>query len=314
MRLRNNLGEVEITFIGKSGEIDKKLMNRFIQFSYDFSKPNKSVFDKIGLIYKYFDIFIGYFKHIIIYKKTSTSSGLFSQLFTYLSDYYVPRNAKETPQKVKVKIGNLEMMFKYNVDLFPYAVRSISDNQYNLTEKTIKGKIFVDAGANMGLVSIFAAKLGAEKVYAFEPVSHTYNILLENIKLNKMEDKVIPIKKALGNENKITEIFYDLNNLRESTILPSLANGDMKKERIVVVKLDDVIKGRVDFIKIDVEGFEANVLRGAKNIIRKWKPILAFSAYHKKEDIEELPKIVKSIRPDYKIELHEQFEKDFYCT
>jgi hypothetical protein len=64
---------------------------------------------------------------------------------------------------------------------------------------------------------------------------------------------------------------------------------------------------------MDVEGYEENVLLGARETIRKWKPVLSFSAYHKPTDKTRLPEVVKSIRSDYDIRLNKHFEEDFYC-
>lgn len=55
----------------------------------------------------------------------------------------------------------------------------------------------------------------------------------------------------------------------------------------------------IDFIKLDVEGAELDVLKGAAQSIKKWKPKLALSAYHKIEDPWELLRFVRSLRPDY---------------
>ena len=56
----------------------------------------------------------------------------------------------------------------------------------------------------------------------------------------------------------------------------------------------------VDFIKLDVEGAELDVLKGAANSIKKFKPILAVSAYHKHEDLWTLMPYIKSLNPNYK--------------
>jgi hypothetical protein len=64
---------------------------------------------------------------------------------------------------------------------------------------------------------------------------------------------------------------------------------------------------------MDVEGYEENVLLGATNIIRKYKPVLSFSAYHKPTDKVRLPQLVKNIRADYRIKLNSFYEEDFYC-
>lgn len=93
------------------------------------------------------------------------------------------------------KISFRECEFKFHgFGLLPlFFTTIIRHNQYNLSKKNVKNKIVIDAGANAGFFSIYAAKLGAKKVYAFEPVTETYEILKRNISLNKLENVIIPI-------------------------------------------------------------------------------------------------------------------------
>lgn len=74
-----------------------------------------------------------------------------------------------------------------------------------------------------------------------------------------------------------------------------------------IVTLDSYVAehklSRVDFIKLDVEGAELDVLRGATNSIATWKPKLAISAYHKLDDLWVLTKFIKSVRADYEFAL-----------
>ena len=79
-------------------------------------------------------------------------------------------------------------------------------NKYDVSEKNIRDKIVVDAGANIGLFSLYCALFGAKKVHAFEPVGETYNLLKKNIELNNMSDVVTPINKALGESVGQSEI------------------------------------------------------------------------------------------------------------
>lgn len=70
---------------------------------------------------------------------------------------------------------------------------------------------------------------------------------------------------------------------------------------------------------MDVEGYEEKVLLGARKTIKKYKPVLSFSAYHKPDDRQRLPRVIKSIRPDYKCVLCPEVEgstireETFYC-
>jgi len=227
------------------------------------------------------------------------------------------------PNNLKVEIGRSTLSFNETPVLFCVLFLLIKDiilhDQYNLQESSIKNKIVVDAGANVGLFSIYAAVLGAKKVYAFEPVKETYDILVENIKRNELENRIIPINKGLGDVEERKMISYTCGGDEGAYIIPRSESGVNKPkiQEIKVITLDDFVKEnnieRIDFIKMDTEGYEENILLGAKETIKRWKPILSFSAYHKPTDKERLPKIVKSIRPDYKITLNKFSEEDFYC-
>lgn len=67
------------------------------------------------------------------------------------------------------------------------------------------------------------------------------------------------------------------------------------------------------FIKIDVEGYERQVIEGAAALLRDHKPILCFSAYHNPDDYLTLVRQVKAINPAYVCEIHDRGEIDCCC-
>ncbi|MCX7998577.1 MAG: FkbM family methyltransferase, partial [Leptospiraceae bacterium] len=69
---------------------------------------------------------------------------------------------------------------------------------------------------------------------------------------------------------------------------------------------------QVDFIKIDTEGAEKEIIKGAKETIRKFKPRMAIAAYHLPDDKEKIPELVLSIRDDYKFKLVNKGEEDLF--
>lgn len=186
-------------------------------------------------------------------------------------------------------------------------------NQYNVSSARIKNKIVIDGGSNLGEFAIYCARLGAKKVYAFEPVTSTYEIMKKQIEINRLQNKVIPVKMAVGGKNETVAIGFSYIGDIAANI--GLDVNQKNFEVIEVVKLDDFIKNgeKIGFLKLDVEGYEENALRGALKIIKKDKPILSFSAYHKPADKKRLPLVVREIRPDYKILLLKRAEEDFYC-
>ena len=74
-------------------------------------------------------------------------------------------------------------------------------------------------------------------------------------------------------------------------------NGE---DEVEVRALDEVVDGKVTFIKMDIEGAELQALFGAEKTIKKYKPKLAICIYHRLEDILEIPAYIHSIVPEYK--------------
>lgn len=241
-----------------------------------------------------------------------------------LLNKFFPNLNYEKIIKIEVNIKDKTIYFKVNKVTLRVTItvikQVIKNNQYNVNKKNVNNKIIIDAGANMGGFSILTAFMGAKKVYAFEPVPSTANSLSENVKLNKMQDKIIVVNKALGDKNYFSKICFRFCGDGDAKLIDSKTASLVKLtkcEKVEIIKLDDFVSDnkikKIDFIKMDVEGFEKNVIIGAKKTILKFKPVLSLSAYHKLTDKEILPKVIKSIRKDYKIILNNFDEEDFYC-
>lgn len=72
--------------------------------------------------------------------------------------------------------------------------------------------------------------------------------------------------------------------------------------------MDDIIKGKVTYIKMDIEGMEMDALKGGSEIIRRYKPKLAISVYHKMEDIIEIPYYINSLELGYELYLRHYWD------
>jgi FkbM family methyltransferase len=136
------------------------------------------------------------------------------------------------------------------------------------------GGIVFDIGANVGNHAVYwAIKRSAYKVYAFEPVLSTFSLLETNIALNLAEKTNIPLNYAISDHlGQVSIGKVDLQNIGATR---------MKKDdkgAIVAITLDSFhfLEQRVDFVKIDVEGFECNVIRGGIHFLEKYHPAFIF--------------------------------------
>jgi FkbM family methyltransferase len=136
-----------------------------------------------------------------------------------------------------------------------------------------KGMTFIDVGANIGQHSMYAATLvgSSGSVYAFEPIPRIYKQLTDSIAENHFSAFVHPKNTALGESNK-EETLYVSSNAGGS----SLVREDATVEQITVhVRRGDdelFFLPRIDMVKIDVEGYEYEVLAGMQETLKKHKP------------------------------------------
>jgi len=123
--------------------------------------------------------------------------------------------------------------------------------------------VFFDVGANVGSYSLLASGINKTKSIAFEPSKKTMDLLRKNISLNKLEDLVDCIQIGIGREK--TSLWFTKN---EDTTNHFTENQECNSELMEIEPLDSFF---LDFhpsaIKIDVEGFETNVLCGSKSIL-----------------------------------------------
>jgi FkbM family methyltransferase len=140
--------------------------------------------------------------------------------------------------------------------------------------------VILDIGANIGNHSVFwATSGGARQIIAFEPVVETYRMLRRNIEINGLEKTITAYNIALGDKKSLGEI-ADLcpHNIGGTSI--RVGNGMIKIDALDNMNLA-IDKYKIDFVKIDVEGFELHVLRGIIGTITKYKPIIFLEAFEK---------------------------------
>ena len=147
----------------------------------------------------------------------------------------------------------------------------------NLISKIIEKQfVAMDIGANVGPISLpIASRLTDGKIYAIEPGPPFFAKLQSNLALNpRLKDRLVPLHTGLSNESG--ELFWreDINNTGNACLRGSESDG----VSVPVTTLDKLASElqltRLDFIKMDVEGMEWNVIRGGFNTIEKMRPIM----------------------------------------
>lgn len=161
-----------------------------------------------------------------------------------------------------------------------------------------KDAVIIDVGANIGQFNIFCKHfLGAKKVYSFEPIANTFNIL----KLNSPENIY---HGAVSDEQSIEMYMPRATSLMTSSIQ---ANDDDIKETADGIKLSSIesikSESKIDLLKIDTEGSELDVLRSSIEIAKKSKYILVETSMARDSsgDILELILFLKQAMPHLKL-------------
>ena len=143
------------------------------------------------------------------------------------------------------------------------------------------GGVALDIGANIGLQSIrMSQSVGPNgKVYSFEPLEYIQQKFIKNIRLNKI-DNVTLFPFALSNSESQTELKINKNSWNQGTFTIGSTNQGVETQLITIKVADEIpeIKNlqRLDLVKIDVEGFENQVLLGLKQTIEKFSPRIVF--------------------------------------
>ncbi len=147
-----------------------------------------------------------------------------------------------------------------------------------------KDKSFVDIGCYDGKDSLQYLKWSGNKeakIYAFEPDIRNYEICKENLNLYP---NIELFNIGLSDHEEEVGVMGE----GEMSYL-----GIGSERKVWTKRLDNILGNKfVGFMKMDVEGYEEHALRGAEEIIRSQRPVLAVSVYHKKSDIWRIPKLL----------------------
>jgi FkbM family methyltransferase len=189
------------------------------------------------------------------------------------------------------------ILFNGFPSIIPLDDTAVSEEVKNVYMKPRKGDVVVDIGAHYGFYTLNASRLVGSKgmVLSFEPHPDNYRGLLMNMRLNDVKN-VKTFNTALGDFDGRAKLYVQSHSGGHSIFFRSgnhisveLAKLDTFMERLALE--------RVDLIKIDAEGAELSILRGAWKVIQKFKPNLSIAAYHYTRELSDLMEWLRNRAP-----------------
>lgn len=168
------------------------------------------------------------------------------------------------PERV-LEIGGAKLWTRNDVD------RAIADEVFRQKvygENFGEGSVVVDIGAQIGCFSVFAAKKGA-RVLAFEPDPWNYRMLKKNIALGDFSRSITPFNDAVWSKRGPLTL-YDSCSPNLGAHSAVFARDEDVRTVVTAVTLDDIFRQhdltRIDFLKMDCEGAEFEILRASSNL------------------------------------------------
>lgn len=204
--------------------------------------------------------------------------------------------------RVRLPGGGHATLHSHSVDVA--SVFMLEQYAYNPAHRQVRvqaGDVVLDIGGCWGDTALYFASLvgSSGRVYTFEFDPENLKILHENLSLNPALASVIevverPLWSASG------EALTFSSGGRMTTVVDQSVAGTAAPLTLSVDDFVDEAKiGRLDFIKMDVEGAEPDVLRGARETLCRHRPKLAVAAYHQDDDLVRLPAEISVAVPSY---------------
>lgn len=168
---------------------------------------------------------------------------------------------------------------------YKYFPKNYEEENFSFFKEHSKpGMTTLDIGAHFGLFAVFFQKISNGVVYAFEPTRETLKVLKETVDINKCDSKIHVIEKAVDKEAGTANFFiHSTIGGRGNTLVRDAKLGMTSSSyEVQVTSVDLFVKEKgieVGCIKIDAEGAELGVLKGAAETIKKWKPLILLSIH-----------------------------------
>jgi FkbM family methyltransferase len=204
-------------------------------------------------------------------------------------------NQNELTKKIKQKselifakiidpLTNNEIKFSLKNDTTIFRAKTMFSKEpetINWIRGFAEGSVFYDIGANVGVYSLFGAINSKAKVYSFEPDSNNFQVLMENILINKLNDLILAYPIGISDKTELTKLnlsIFDVGASHHTVGESLLDHNSLKKinnnisQGIFSTPLDDLcgIWGlpEPNYIKIDVDGIENKIIKKSEKILK----------------------------------------------
>ena len=242
----------------------------------------------------------------LISQLEQNKSGILD-FFTEDEKYKIAKFRKEFGQKITQLSENCWAYGKY---LFP--IRGADNSSiyfrhqipYLKNIERLRNKDFIDVGCYIGDSALIFTEYTDGKIYSFEPTTRNYNLALKTIELNNCKN-IIPVKMALGSKDETLPIKIQGGSSTLTKNTP-IYKDESPNEIINVTTLDRFLEDKdldIGLIKVDIEGFEQEFLKGAEQTIRKHRPTMLLSIYHNASDFFDIKPLIESWNLGYKFQV-----------
>ena len=227
-----------------------------------------------------------------------------------LQDVYTQREQEEFVRmndEFSSKIVKLnDYLYYYNGYYLPVNQfdSSVFYSKYAIDELTtldsVRNKDIIDAGGYVGDTALLFSSYTDKSIHVFEPSPSNMDIIRETIRMNQLEN-IVPVSKALGEKSGTATFSLGERNSCNSLVERPGYNYPNHIE-VPVITLDDYVRENdleVGLIKVDIEGGEQLLLKGAVETICTQHPILLISIYHSANDFFEIKPMIEKMCDKY---------------
>lgn len=163
------------------------------------------------------------------------------------------------------------------------------------------GDVVLDVGAHIGTFDDEALRRGASRCILIEPDPVNVECIRRNFPDEIAAGKIVVVSEGAWSSTSTLEFLVSASDSAMGTFVLSAPGAG--KITVPVRPLDEMVAGlgldRVNYIAMDIEGAEREALKGARDILRRWRPTIMLASYHRPDDDVVLPGVIRAANSAY---------------